>query len=71
MRPEGLDQIVTEGQFNPSIHEAVDIRAGEDNKILEVARKGYKLNEKVVRPAQVVVGKSDLKSQNQEIKEEK
>ncbi len=68
---EGLDQIVADGQFDPSIHEAVDTRAGEDNKILEVARKGYKLNEKVVRPAQVVVGKSDSRSENQEIKEEK
>ncbi len=54
---EGLDQIATDGAFDPSLHEAVDTRDGEDNKILEVVRKGYTLNGKVIRPAQVVVGK--------------
>src|SRR2546422_1295612 len=34
-------------------------RSGEDNKILEVVRKGYSLNGKVIRPAQVVVGKKN------------
>lgn len=54
---EGLEQIVAEGPFDPSLHEAVDTKEGEDNKILEVVRKGYNLNGKVLRPAQVVVGK--------------
>ncbi len=54
---EGLEQIVTDGQFDPSLHEAVDIREGDDNMILEVVRKGYNLNGKVLRPAQVVVGR--------------
>lgn len=64
---EGLDQIVADPstssgqgvQFDPSLHEAVDTRVGEDNKILEVVRKGYTLNGKVIRPAQVVVGKGN------------
>lgn len=64
---EGLEQIASDGQFDPNLHEAVDVRemppsldsSGEpkDNKILEVVRKGYTLNGKVLRPAQVVVGK--------------
>lgn len=54
---EGLEQIGADGQFDPNLHEAVDTREGEDNKILKVVRKGYTLNGKVLRPAQVVVGK--------------
>ena len=57
LQSEGLDEIGTDGQFDPTLHEAVDIRVGEDNKILEVIRKGYLLSGKVLRPAQVVVGK--------------
>ncbi|MBU0476482.1 nucleotide exchange factor GrpE [Patescibacteria group bacterium] len=57
---EGLNQIAAEGQFDPNIHEAVDMRVGEDNKILEVVQKGYTLNNKILRPAAVVVGKKNL-----------
>lgn len=54
---EGLDQIVADGQFDPNLHEAVDTQEGEDNMILKMTRKGYNLNGKVLRPAQVVVGR--------------
>src|SRR3989344_5210738 len=54
---EGLDQVATDGAFDPSFHEAVDIQEGEDNKILKVVRKCYNLNGKVIRPAGVVVGR--------------
>ena len=58
LQSEGLEEIVADGVFDPSLHEAVDTRQGEDNKIIEVVRKGYNLNGKVLRPAQVVVGRS-------------
>jgi len=64
---EGLDEIPADGVFDPSLHEAVDVQempptldsSGEpkDNMILKVVRKGYNLNGRVLRPAQVVVGK--------------
>ena len=54
---EGLDEIPADGVFDPALHEAVDTREGADNTILEVVRKGYNLNGKVLRPAQVVVGR--------------
>ncbi len=57
LQSEGLEEIATDGQFNPALHEAIDTRDGEEDRILEVARKGYNLNGKVLRPAQVVVGK--------------
>ena len=57
LQAEGLEEIQTDSEFNPALHEAVDTQVGEDNKILKVVRKGYTLNGKVLRPAQVVVGK--------------
>ncbi len=57
LQSEGLNEIPTDGEFNPAIQEAVDTRVDEDNKILEVVRRGYTLNGKILRPAQVVVGR--------------
>lgn len=66
LQSEGLEEIQAENHFDPSLHEAVDTQepsfteasAGKgENSILEVVRKGYTLNGKVLRPAQVVVGK--------------
>ena len=57
LQSEGLDEIPADGVFDPALHEAVDTREGDDNIILEVVRKGYNLNGKVLRPAQVVVGR--------------
>lgn len=59
LQSEGLEQIAADGQFDPNLHEAVDTRQGEDNKILEIVRSGYTLNGKILRPAQVVVGKEN------------
>lgn len=55
---EGVEEIVSEGSpFDPNLHEATDIAQDEkDGIILKVIRKGYKINDKVIRPAQVVVG---------------
>ena len=67
LRDEGLEEIVadpgsspgTGSQFDPSLHEAVDTRDGEDGKILEVVEKGYRLNGKILKPARVIVGKKE------------
>ena len=59
LQSEGLSQIGADGQFDPNLHEAVDTREGDDNIILEVVRKGYTLNGKVLRPASVVVGRKE------------
>lgn len=60
LKEEGLEEIPTESGFDPALHEAVDMRVGEDNTILEVSQKGYTLNGKVLQPAKVVVGKGGL-----------
>ncbi|HCE30436.1 MAG: Protein GrpE [Candidatus Daviesbacteria bacterium GW2011_GWB1_39_5] len=72
LQSEGLEQIAADGQFDPNMHEALDTREGEDNKILEVVKKGYTLNGKVLRPAGVVVGrKQESSNENQELRKEK
>ncbi|OGE26829.1 nucleotide exchange factor GrpE [Candidatus Daviesbacteria bacterium RIFCSPHIGHO2_02_FULL_39_12] len=59
LQSEGLSEIATDGQFDPGLHEAVDIQEGDDNIILRVVRRGYRLNGKVLRPAHVVVGRKN------------
>lgn len=70
LKSEGLDEIVADGQFDPSLHEALDTKEGEDNKILSIVRKGYKLNGKILRPVGVIVGRSEAGSRKQEAREE-
>ncbi len=55
---EGLAEIETNGQFDPHVHEALLTQPAPDRaegSILEVAQKGYRLGDRVLRPAQVVV----------------
>ncbi len=55
----GVDKIKTEGEvFNPQFMEAVTTDEGEENKVLEELRPGFTLNGKLIRPAQVRVGKT-------------
>jgi len=56
---EGVEEIQADGQgFDPKVHEAIETSEGqEDGRIVKVIRKGYKLNDKVLRPAQVAVEK--------------
>ncbi len=59
LQSEGLEEIKADGDFDPTLHEAVDTREGEDGKILEVVEKGYMLNGKILKPARVIVGKKE------------
>jgi molecular chaperone GrpE len=55
---EGLVEIVTDGAFDPHVHEALlsQSREGADSgAVLEVVQRGYCLGDKVVRPARVIV----------------
>jgi len=56
---EGVSEIEVEGQqFDPNLHEAIETSEGtNDGRIVKVLRKGYKLGDKVLRAAQVVVEK--------------
>lgn len=55
----GVKEVVAEGQqFDPSRHEAVGKQPGEEGKVLHVVQKGYALQDKVIRPAMVIVGEA-------------
>jgi molecular chaperone GrpE len=54
---EGLAEIETSGRFDPHVHEALlsQPSEAEEGSVLEVVQKGYRLGDRVLRPARVVV----------------
>jgi molecular chaperone GrpE len=58
---EGLAEIETNGHFDPHVHEALlsQPSAQEEGSILEVLQKGYRLGDRVLRPARVVVSQGE------------
>ena len=54
----GVEEIATDGKFDPHVHEALLAQPAEDREqgdVLDVIQKGYKLGDRVVRPARVIV----------------
>lgn len=59
LKSEGLEEIEAQDkEFDHNTMECIQATEGEENKVLEVLKKGYKLNGQTLRPAQVVVGKN-------------
>ena len=57
---EGVKKIETLGQiFDPRYMEVLTTVKGEEGKVVEELKAGYTLYESILRPAQVVVGKSN------------
>jgi molecular chaperone GrpE len=54
---EGLAPVETDGKFDPHVHEALLTQpsAAEEGSVIEVLQKGYRLGDRVLRPARVVV----------------
>jgi len=56
----GLEKINPLGErFDPGMHDAVSsqkVTEEDDEKVMQVVQAGYRLHEKVIRPAKVVVG---------------
>jgi molecular chaperone GrpE len=56
---EGVKKIEAVGKdFDPNLMEAIGTVEGQNGKVIEEARAGYTLFDSVLRPAQVIVGKS-------------
>ena len=57
----GLEQIDPKGEpFNPELHEAMTLLPSADvpeNTVLEVLQKGYRLHDRLIRPARVIVSR--------------
>lgn len=61
LESEGVKRIETVGkQFDPLLMECIQTVEGEDGIVLEETRAGYTLDEKVLRVAQVIVGKKTV-----------
>jgi molecular chaperone GrpE len=55
---QGVKEIETAGAFDPHVHEALLTQPSEDvesGAVLDVIQKGYRLGDRVVRPARVIV----------------
>ncbi len=61
MEKFNIQAISPEGEkFNPELHQAMsmqEVEGAESNTILTVVQKGYLLNDRLVRPAMVIVAK--------------
>jgi molecular chaperone GrpE len=57
LQKEGLAEIETDGRFDPHVHEALLSQPSdaEEGSVIEVVQKGYRLGDRVLRPARVVV----------------
>ena len=59
MQDHGLEVVDPAGQpFDPELHEAMTVMpSGEvaENTVLEVLQKGFKLHDRLIRPARVIV----------------
>jgi molecular chaperone GrpE len=54
----GLAEIETDGAFDPHVHEALlaqPVEGAEPGSVVEVLQKGYRLGDRFLRPARVVV----------------
>jgi len=54
----GIELIETDGKFDPHVHEALLSQPSEEAEsgiVINVVQKGYKLGDRVVRPARVIV----------------
>ncbi len=53
----GVEEIGGEGEaFDPLVHEAVSSAPGPEGQVVALVREGYRIENYVLRPAQVVVG---------------
>lgn len=65
LEAQGLSDIKAQGEpFDPNLHEAVRHGKGKEGIVIEELQKGYKLHDRVIRPAMVVVGNEEEKEEN-------
>ncbi|MGD8911977.1 MAG: nucleotide exchange factor GrpE, partial [Candidatus Thiodiazotropha sp.] len=62
MQKYGIVQVDPDGeQFNPEYHQAMSMQERDDvepNTVVAVVQKGYLLNDRLLRPAMVMVSKA-------------
>jgi len=64
LEAQGLSQIKALGEpFDPNLHEAMMQGKGKEGIVVEEIEKGYKLNNRLIRPSKVVVGNGEEKEE--------
>lgn len=62
MADHGLEEIDPAGEaFNPELHQAMAMRESDDHEagtVMDVMQKGFRLHDRLIRPAMVVVAKA-------------
>jgi molecular chaperone GrpE len=53
---EGVEQVKTEGLYDPHSMECQEMGEGEKDQVVKVVRPGYRLHDRVLRTARVIVG---------------
>lgn len=69
MKRNGLSAINTDGKFDPYRHEIIMVKEDatkKDGTVLEVMKKGYMFKDLMLRPASVVVAKSEEQKKEDE-----
>ena len=71
---QGVEEVSAEGEmFDPAVHEAVsqeDCEASPEGSVLRVVRRGFKMGERLLRPANVVVSRTPQAEETSEEMEE-
>lgn len=54
---QGVEEISTEGKFDPNLHDAVSQEPSdkEEGEIIRTSRRGFKIRDRLLRPASVIV----------------
>ena len=65
---QGLEELIPDGEtFDPNFHECIAQQPSdevEEDKIIQTVRAGYRLNERLIRAANVVVSSGPAKEEN-------
>jgi molecular chaperone GrpE len=56
LESEGVEMVKTEGTYDPRTMECQELGAGPKDQVIKVVRNGYRLHDRVLRTARVVVG---------------
>ena len=62
LQRNGVEEISTDGPFDPYVHEALlsQPSEAEEGSVIDVVQKGYRLGDRVVRPARVVIAAAPI-----------
>jgi len=61
LKEEGVEKIEAVGkEFDPNVMEGISTVAGEENKVIDEVRSGFRMGDQVLRPVQVTVGKKEV-----------